>query len=205
VPLDPLAVVAFGGAGISALCILYYLFRRPPLSRAIKVMLLMGIGIMPLMTATTGNYAGFEGTKARSFCGSCHVMKPYELDSSDPQSMTLAARHARNKQFGDDNCYACHADYGMFGTVKTKLGGMRHVYEYVLHYRNMPLDEARTSIHLRGTFQNSTCMQCHSTEVPDWRAVKEHASLLDRVRTGEISCASEGCHGPAHPFSKVRP
>jgi cytochrome c-type protein NapC len=47
-------------------------------------------------------------------------------------------------------------------------------------------------------------MQCHSTEVPAWKAIKEHASLLDRIRVGEVSCASEGCHGPAHPFSKAK-
>jgi cytochrome c-type protein NapC len=104
--------------------------------------------------------------------------------------------------FGEENCYACHADYGMFGTIKTKAGGMRHIYEYVFHYKNMSLAEAREKIHIRKPFQNSTCMHCHSTENPGWNAVKEHKSLSDRVRGGAVSCASEGCHGPAHPFSK---
>jgi cytochrome c-type protein NapC len=91
----------------------------------------------------------------------------------------------------------------MFGTVTTKLGGLRHVYEYVFHYRNMPLAEARVKIHIRTPFQNATCMHCHSTQGPIWNAVREHASLRDRARGGEVSCASAGCHGPAHPFSKV--
>jgi cytochrome c-type protein NapC len=129
-------------------------------------------------------------------------MKPYKLDSEDMMSKSLAARHARNELFGDANCYACHADYGMFGTIKTKAGGMRHVYEYALHYRNMSLDEAKEAIHIRSPFQNATCMHCHSTENPTWIAVKEHTSLLDDVRSEKVSCASEGCHGPAHPFSK---
>lgn len=202
---NPLLAAAIACAAAAALLSLWFLLRRPALTRATKLVLLAAIGVLPLATATTGNVAGFEATKARRFCGSCHVMTPYRQDSEDLHSVTLAARHARNGLFGDDNCYACHADYGMFGTVVTKLGGMRHVYEYVLHYRDMPLDEARRTIHIRTPFQNATCMHCHSTAGPSWNAVREHASLLDRVRAGVVSCASEGCHGPAHPFSKVRP
>jgi hypothetical protein len=199
---NPLQAAALGFAGLSALLALWYLVRRPALSRATKLVLLAGFGLFPAATATTGNYADFEATKARRFCGSCHVMTPYARDSEDPTSTTLAARHARNALFGDENCYACHANYGMFGTALTKLGGMRHVYEYVLHYRNVSLEEARETIHIREPFENSTCMHCHSTETPTWNAVNEHASLLPRLRDGEVSCASAGCHGPAHPFSK---
>ncbi len=151
----------------SALLVLWYLVRRPALSHATKLVLLLGIGVLPIATATTGNVAGFEATKQRSFCGSCHVMTPYRTDSEDPNSTTLAARHARNPMFGDENCYACHANYGMFGTIVTKMGGLRHVYEYTLHYRNMSLEEARAKIHIREPFQNSTCMQCHSTDRSD--------------------------------------
>ncbi|MEO7732380.1 MAG: NapC/NirT family cytochrome c [Kofleriaceae bacterium] len=190
-------------ASIAALLALWFLAWRPALGRTTKLVLFAAIGVLPLATATTGNVAGFEATKARQFCGSCHVMTPYKTDSENSHSTTLAARHARNALFGEDNCYACHADYGMFGTVVTKLGGLRHVYEYSLHYRNMPLDEARRTIHIRQPFQNATCMHCHSTEGPSWNAIKEHASVLDRVRAGTLSCASAGCHGPAHPFSKL--
>jgi cytochrome c-type protein NapC len=94
----------------------------------------------------------------------------------------------------------------MFGTVKTKLGGLRHIYEYVFNYRNMPLEEAKREIHIRKPFQNATCMHCHSTENPGWNAVPDHKSILGQVRGGAVSCASEGCHGPAHPFTKdVKP
>ncbi len=199
---NPLLAAAIGCAAGSAVLMLWYLVRRPAQSHATKIVLLLGIGVLPLATATTGNVAGFEATKTRNFCGSCHVMTPYRDDSEDLHSVTLAARHSRNALFGDDNCYACHADYGMFGTVVTKLGGLRHVYEYVLHYRNTSPAEARETIHIRTPFQNATCMHCHSTQGPSWNAIKEHASLLDRLRDGAVSCASAGCHGPAHPFSK---
>ncbi len=202
---NPLLAAALGCAGASALLVLWYLVRRPLLTNATKLVLLAGIGVLPIMTAATGNVAGFEATKTRRFCSSCHVMTPYGNDSSDPTSKTLAARHARNAAFGDENCYTCHADYGMYGTIITKLGGLRHVYEYTLHYRNMSLEEARATIHIRKPFPNSTCIHCHSTTGPLWDAVPEHASLLDRLRDGSVSCASAGCHGPAHPFSKGPP
>lgn len=199
---NPLLAAALACAGCSALLVLWFLVRRPALTHATKLILLAGIGVLPIATAATGNVAGFEATKTRRFCGSCHVMTPYRDDSEDPQSTTLAARHARNGLFGDENCYACHADYGMYGTIVTKAGGMRHVYEYVLHYRDVSLEEARRTIHIRKPFPNATCIHCHSTEAPLWNRVKDHASLLDRIRAGSVSCASEGCHGPAHPFSK---
>lgn len=199
---NPFLAAAFVCAAGATVLLLWFLQRRPSLTRTTKLVLLAAIGVLPLATATTGNVAGFEATKTRQFCGSCHVMTPYQRDSEDRASTTLAARHARNDLFGDFNCYACHADYGMFGTVVTKAGGLRHIYEYVFHYRNTSLEEARRTIHIRKPFANATCMHCHSTENPDWNAVKEHASLLDRVRGGVVSCASAGCHGPAHPFSK---
>jgi nitrate/TMAO reductase-like tetraheme cytochrome c subunit len=200
---NPLTAAAIACASMSALLVLWFLFQKAAITHATKIVLLLGIGVLPLATAMTGNLSGYEATKQRGFCGSCHVMTPYKNDSEDPHSTTLAARHARNALFGEENCYACHADYGMFGTVTTKLGGLRHVYEYTLHYHQMSLEEARAKIHIRKPFQNSTCMHCHSTQNPAWNAVKEHASILEPVRNGTVSCASEGCHGPAHPFSKV--
>jgi cytochrome c-type protein NapC len=202
---NPLAAAAIFCAAVSALLVLWFLIRRPTLTNATKLLLLAGIGVFPLGTAATGNVSGYEATKTRRFCGSCHVMTPYSNDSENLASTTLAARHARNALFGDENCYACHADYGMYGTITTKLGGLRHVYEYVLHYHDMSLEEAREKIHIRKPFQNSTCMHCHSTRDPIWNAVSEHTSLSDQVRDGSVSCASSGCHGPAHPFSKVAP
>lgn len=197
--LDPLTIAALGAAAFSAILILWYLVRRPPLVRATKILLLFAIGIFPLTTAGTGNVAGYEATKSRRFCGSCHVMTPYADDSADLESTTLASRHARNDAFGKENCYACHADYGMFGTVTTKIGGMRHVYEYLWNFRQLSWEEAQPRIHLRKPFRNDACMRCHSTQVPSWERVGDHAGLAAELRENRISCLG-GCHGPAHPF-----
>ena len=199
---DPFLIVALITTGLAAILLLWFLIRRPLLNRTTKIVLLFGIGVLPLMTAANGNIAGYHATTERQFCGSCHVMTPYSDDSNDRTSTTLAARHARNAMFGDTNCYACHANYGMYGTVITKLGGLRHVYEYTLNYRNTPIKQFLEEIEIREPFPNSTCMHCHSTQNPGWSAIGDHTSTIDRLRAGTLSCASAGCHGPAHPFSK---
>lgn len=201
--LDVFAWVALSGAALSALIIIWFLAARPALNRTTKIVLLFGIGVFPIATAGSGNYSGFEATKHRRFCGSCHVMTPYKADTEDPNSQSLAAIHGRNAQFGHENCYTCHADYGMFGTIQTKIGGMRHVYEYLFHFRQLTLEEAIPRIHLRQPFKSSTCVRCHTTTAPGWSAVGDHAGLLKELREGSVGCVGEGCHGPAHPFSKV--
>ncbi len=197
-----LAVIALVCAALSAAILIVYLVRRPPLVGATKLWLLLGLGVFPIGVAAAGNIEGFHATQERRFCGSCHVMGPHASDSSDLKSASLASRHARNKLFGDENCYVCHADYGMYGTVLTKLGGMRHVWLYATEYRNVPIEEAKLTIHLRRPYPNENCMQCHSTALELWGRVPDHKSTLDDVRTGRLSCASGGCHGFAHPFWK---
>lgn len=198
---DPFLVLALVTTGLATIVLLWFLLRRPVLNRGTKIALLFGIGLLPLMTAANGNITGYHAMKTRTFCGSCHVMTPYAEDSEDPKSLGLAARHARNEAFGDENCYTCHADYGMFGTVTTKLAGLRHVYEYTFNFHQLSLEEALPKIHIVKPFPNSTCIRCHSTENPTWNKVGDHASTLVEVRAGTLSCASAGCHGAAHPFS----
>jgi len=200
---DPFTAFAVGCAVLATVLLLWYLIARPRLTRATKLLLLLGIGVLPLGTAANGNVAGYHATKTRRFCSSCHVMTPFGDDSANPGSTSLAARHARNEEFGAENCYHCHADYGMFGTVTTKLGGMRHVYEYALHFHQLTVEDALPRIHIRTPFPNATCIRCHSTEAPGWRRIGDHKSLLDQIRAGAVSCASNGCHGPAHPFAQV--
>src|SRR6516165_9979411 len=99
----PLAVVALACAALSACILVGYLLLRPPLVRVTKIWLLLGLGILPIGTAFAGNVQGFEATKERAFCGSCHLMSLHQQDSDAPDSHSLAARHARNASFGHEN------------------------------------------------------------------------------------------------------
>lgn len=199
-PLLALCSVLFAGG--AALILVWFLVRRPPLTVPVKLALLAGFGVLPLGAAATTNIAGFEHTTRRSFCGSCHVMTPYTEDVDNPLSLTLAARHGRNEAFGEHNCYECHRDYGAFSTLLTKWGGMLHVWEYYTEFHRYGLGEARDRITLYKPYVNQACTRCHSTLVPGFADVPDHNGPLERLRAGEVSCVSQGCHGPAHPFSK---
>lgn len=199
--LTILSLVAAAGA---AAILLTFLVRRPPLDLGTKLWLFVGVGALPTVAAVTSTVSGMEATTHREFCGSCHVMATHYGDSANPSSQSLAARHSRNPFFGDRACYVCHADYGMYGYPVTKAGGMRHVFLYYFGgYREMPLAQANREIHLVKPYNNLNCRQCHTTTAQVWRRVPDHESMRAELESNRVSCASAGCHGAAHPFTKL--
>ena len=195
-----LKVTALVAAAIAIVILVWYLVRRPPLTRLTKVMLLFGLGIMPIGVALTGNIAGFEYTLKREFCGSCHVMLPYTEDAADSKSTSLASIHSRNHNFGEESCYTCHADYKIFGAMTTKVNGLKHLYYYITEYANTgPYGEGGKPIHMYKKFENEMCTRCHSTTAPSWMAREDHAGMLEDIRKGDAKCID--CHGGAaiHP------
>ena len=195
---DLLKFVTLVCSGISAAIILWYLLKRPALSRPVKFALLAGLGIFPAGVVLAGNIAGFQYTMRRPFCGSCHVMGAYYRDAADPNSKSLASIHSRNEKFGGESCYVCHADHKMLGPVITKLNGLKHLYYYVTEYAYTgPDGEGGPTIHLYKPFKNENCEQCHSTTAPRWSSVSEHQGMLADIRSGEMSCI--GCHDQVHP------
>ena len=205
--IDWIALLSGASALAAAGILVTHLVRRPRLDAEnktnTKLWLLLGLGVFPITSAGTANIAGFKETQSRRFCGSCHVMEPHRDDSNDPNSTALAAIHARNEAFGSENCYSCHKDYGMYGYVMTKMGGMGHVYWYLTKYHSMPLEESKHDIRISHPLPNANCMHCHTTTGPRWLSVADHASSLEAVRDGTMSCASPGCHGYAHPITKI--
>jgi nitrate/TMAO reductase-like tetraheme cytochrome c subunit len=198
-----LAYVAFASALGATGILLYYLIKKPPLALAMKLWLFLGLGVLPSVTALSSTVAGMERTTHREFCGSCHVMTAHFENAVDPAAQSLAARHSRNPFFGEHSCYVCHADYGMYGYPMTKLGGLRHVYFYYLGgYDKMSLEQAKREIHLAKPYDNVNCRQCHTTTASGWRDIPDHKSLQTELTSNKVSCASAGCHGFAHPFTK---
>lgn len=187
-------------AALATGIILWYLVKRPPIyARVTIVAMLFGLGVFPIGTATVGNLKGFEETKQVDFCAGCHVMEPWVSEARNPEGETLASFHTRNQHNGPEACYACHADYSMYGTLLTKMQGSKHMWLYWTDgYYAMSEEEAVAKIHISKPFPNSNCMQCHSTQLPGWNDEPEHGAVVEEVRSGETSCASNGCHGPAH-------
>lgn len=179
-------------AGAAALILVVFLIKRPRLTAATKVWLLFGIGVLPVAAAFTGNISGFEESTERNFCASCHTMDRFAIDAANPESKTLAAMHSRNKMHGNESCYACHKDYGMFGTALTKIGGLKHMWVYYL-------GDSNKEPKLYKPFTNQACTQCHSTSLAGWLDEPEHQTVAAEIKSGEVTCATSGCHGPAHP------
>lgn len=199
-PAGALAVVT---SAIAAGLLLHYLVRRPALTAGVRLQLLLGLAVFPFLAAVATTASGLQRTTEREFCGSCHVMGAHLADLSDPQSAGLAARHSHNKLMGGHPCYTCHANYGMLGYPLTKLKGMSHVYNYYLNgYRLWDLDKFLAEVRIAEPFPNQNCQQCHSGSLASFQNVREHLAASDGIAAGTLSCASAGCHGVAHPFSK---
>jgi cytochrome c-type protein NapC len=199
-----LGILALISAAVAALILLRHLIKKPALDVRAKLWLLLGLGVFPAIAAASTTVVDMEATTHREFCGSCHVMRAHYDNSANVTAQSLAARHSRNPFFGDRSCYVCHADYGMFGYLLTKAGGMRHVYEYYLGgYRQLTLEQAEKKIHLVKPYNNQNCRQCHTTTVQDWRKLPDHESLAAELASNKVSCVSAGCHGYAHPFTKA--
>lgn len=199
-----LAFVVLSSSAAAGAILVWFLVKRPAIDLRVKLLLLLGLGLFPALAAASSTVAGMQATTHREFCGSCHVMDSHYRNAVDPKAQSLAARHSRNPYFGDHSCYVCHADYGMYGYAMTKAGGLRHVYEYYLGgYHEMPLKRAVEVIHLRKRYDNLNCRQCHTTTGSGWRRIPDHQALKAELDANRVSCASGGCHGFAHPFSKA--
>lgn len=130
----------------------------------------------------------FERSKSLEFCASCHIMTPYVEGLKDEKSDLLAAKHYQFKRIQKNQCYTCHADYDLFGPIKAKANGMRHMVHYYF-------GEERP-IKLYKPFSNSHCPQCHADSKSFVKA-EVHEGIVDGLKSGETSCVE--CHGPVHP------
>lgn len=201
--MTPTGVVALVTAAAAAVLLLHQLVMRPRLTVGTRLKLLLGLVVFPFISAVATTDWGLHRTTEREFCGSCHVMGTHLSDAEDPTSTSLASRHTRNPMFGGSACYTCHADYSMLGYPLTKLTGMSHVYYYYLGgYRHWSLDKFHAEVRISKPFPNSNCQQCHSGKLTSFKDVEEHRAMAEELAGNKVSCASAGCHGVAHPFSK---
>ncbi|MBK7857871.1 MAG: NapC/NirT family cytochrome c [Archangiaceae bacterium] len=198
-----MGALALGTAAVAAVLLLHHLVMRPRLTMGTRIRLLLGLAVFPFLSAVATTAHGMHRTTEAEFCGSCHVMTTHLTDLEDPESKSLASRHGRNPMFGGSACYTCHADYSMLGYPLTKLKGMSHVYNYYLGgYRSWSLEKFHEEVRIAKPFPNANCQQCHSGALASFRDVKEHRAMAEELKANRVSCASAGCHGVAHTFSK---
>jgi nitrate/TMAO reductase-like tetraheme cytochrome c subunit len=155
-------------------------------------LLLVAVGLVPMMVAFMTFAHGLEESATVSSCGSCHVMAPYVQDLRDVKSDTLAATHFKNRYILENQCYTCHSDYGLGGTVKAKLGGLGHVWYFTTGRYETPLKIARP-------YSNVRCLGCHG-ESQKFLTSETKKPIMADLMSGKTSCLE--CHAPAHPAQK---
>jgi cytochrome c nitrite reductase small subunit len=160
-----------------------------------KASLFLGLVVLPVIVTYFGYQHGFEASKTVESCGACHVMTPFVADLRDPKSESLAAIHYKNRFIREDQCYTCHSDYGMFGTLQAKLEGFGHVVHWVTGTYTVPIKIAHP-------YSSPRCLACHA-ESQKFQKVESHpkAAMAPGIPGGP-SCLE--CHGPAH-VSERRP
>ena len=156
--------------------------------------LLAGAAIVPVSVSVGGTVAGVAASSETRFCLQCHEMQAYgkSLFVDDPDSVVAA--HYQNRRVPRDTaCYQCHQNYAMFGTVKTKLNGVKHVW---VHY----LGDIPEDIELYEPYPNSNCLHCHD-DGRQYLAVDAHQENAAELESGSTSCLD--CHDVAHDLEKV--
>lgn len=151
--------------------------------------LLVAVGLVPIMVAFMTFAHGLESSTQVAACGSCHVMTPFVRDLQDVKSDTLAATHFKNRLIRESQCYTCHSDYGLGGTLKAKFEGLGHVWRYTTGLYSVPIKIAHP-------YPNVRCLGCHG-ESQRFLSSETKKPIMAELMSGETSCLT--CHGPAHP------
>ena len=178
-------------------------FRRDLVqSRAGKILAFVALAILPVLSLWGGFEEHLDRATSTEFCLSCHVMKDFgqSLKYDDPSY--IPARHYQNNFVPRDHaCYTCHTDYAMFGGVKAKFRGLRHIY--VQYLGTIP---APKEIKLYTPFSNTTCLHCHlgARKFEEVNAHHKTPDLLMKVKSGETSCISSGCHDIVHEVGDLK-
>ena len=167
-----------------------------------KILAFLVLLVGPVAATWSGFSAQMKNATSTGFCLSCHVMSEHgrSLRVDDPSY--LAARHFQNHLVPPDRaCYTCHTDYAMFGTLTAKIRGARHLA--VQYFGTIPRPG---QIKLYQPYNNRECLHCHSGARRFEEAAPHNktADLRSRVKTGQLSCLSSGCHDIVHDVGSLK-
>ena len=153
--------------------------------------------IIIFFTALIGMAAGVSDMKKMmsvEFCSQCHEMKYFRQSLDAEDSEVLSAVHWQNNYVPKDTaCFACHTDYSMFGEVRAKMGGVKHM---LVHYFGNSKEKPK----LYKPYFLGNCLHCHET-AKKFRKSKSHNKgdlPLEDVIAGKKGCLANGCHDTAH-------
>lgn len=187
--------LGFAAVELALLLFAFLALRRHGVTRGLKEALVVGIVGFPLAITFFGYQYGLEASKSVDACAACHVMQPFVRDLRDPASETLAALHFKNRYIQREQCYTCHTDYGMAGTVRAKLEGLEHVVRNVTGTYTLPIT-------ISHPYSNVPCLYCHAASQRFLHSSGHPGDLLPQILNGRATCLD--CHGPVHPSPDQR-
>ena len=153
-----------------------------------RMLLFIGVCCVPFPAVLMSAAVGLEQSKAVAFCSSCHVMGAFVADMRDAASGSLSALHFRNRYIQDEHCYSCHTDYGLFGTLEAKVGGMTHVW-------NEFAGAGSGTVRPKTNYRFTICLNCHG-QSSKFINQKGHAGVVNKVVSGQSACTE--CHARSH-------
>jgi cytochrome c-type protein NapC len=165
-------------------------------TRGGKIMAFLVLFVLPILCGAMGISSELERSKTTKFCLSCHIMEPFGQSLRVDDSSYLAAAHFQNHRVpADSACYTCHTNYAMFGSIKAKMAGLRHIYIYYLTTPPAP-----DKIKLHEPYNNRECLHCHlgARSFEEGAVHNADPDLLPAVKANKVSCISSGCHEVVH-------
>ena len=163
----------------------------------------LGLCVLPVFMMLFGAFTTVERSKSVEFCHSCHsAMNLYVSDMEDPGSTSLAAVHYKQRWITQNECYRCHADYGVWGSADAKLRGFAHLYHWLVSSKTALGEEQIRTYH---RYRNQVCLDCHAGGadfLASGRGV--HLMIARNLVERDPDTGSEGtscitCHSPAYP------
>ncbi len=173
---------------------------RPEITaaRSGKILGFVTLFLLPVIAGGLGLSEHFEKSKQTAFCLSCHVMEPYGKSLYVDDKHHLAAAHFQNHRVPiDQACYTCHTDYVLYGGVRAKARGLRHVY--VQYLGHVPAPE---TIHLYNAYNNRECLHCH-LGARSFEDEPTHSAMRDDLVSNQMSCLTSGCHDTVHNVKEL--
>lgn len=161
-----------------------------------KILVFIALFILPALCVGGGMSTHMQRSEQTQFCIACHAMESrgQSLYVDDPNY--IPAQHFQNHRVpADMACYACHADYTIYGPLKDKLQGITRIY---MQYVSTPPNPIR----MKHGYNNRQCLHCHAG-ARDFEANPVHQALMDSLKSNQTSCISSGCHDMVHNVAEL--
>jgi len=198
--MDGLEIVLIAIIGLAILLSIVLIIKpKMAATRDGKILGFVALFMLPLMAGSFGVQVHVEKATRTEFCLSCHLMEPYgkSLHVDDPGHIP-AIHYINHRVPYDHACFTCHGDYTLFGDVKAKMRGMRHIW---IQYTGNP----QPPLKLYVPFPNGNCLHCHlgSRRFEEGATHNADPEIIKSIKEDKLSCVSSGCHETTHDIKNL--